>query len=636
QYQVPRIDELYVDAVNGDDVNNGHSSDSPLRTIQRAAEKAGPGTHIFINPGIYNEQVVVPWSGEAGTPIEFTANGTDSVIIDGQSIATDGNGSFFQISRLAHIRVSGIHVRNTDASGIYAYKSNDIHIENCSTFNTFSSGIKARDCDELLIRGNDVRLACNGGGEECLTVASCTNFEVSHNTVHEGPGLYLGGEGICIKGNGGTGSVHHNRVFDLPANYDPAVHEDGEVGIYVGAYSESNYLHNVDVYANVSTTPVGIAVSSEEGGHTDRIGIFNNLVYNCYSTGIEITNWVVPNTGPKTNIWIENNTVVNCGHHTSGGWPVGQGIFIESKHPDDDNYIIRNNIVGNCLEFQIRVCAEALPHTVINHNLLQGWLATSPEDVTGSDSVLADPLFVDAGSGDYRLYGTSPAVDTGNNNAGSGEFDIRDEARLQNNGIDIGAHEWTLGLDPGPVNTNLDIENLRLDTGDIRCYDAASTITIPENGTTASLGSGSSTVFIAGQAIRFLPGFRAETGCDMLASITSTGNFCDLGWTEQESTLANEKSKTALNPNMLLSRTIQPDIRLFPNPGYGRFFLKGDKVLSETTVSVYHSDGSRIYQQIFSSCGSFEVELTVPGNGIYFVKIVSNKQQLVKKIISIQ
>ncbi|MCF8266127.1 MAG: DUF5123 domain-containing protein, partial [Melioribacteraceae bacterium] len=68
--------------------------------------------------------------------------------------------------------------------------------------------------------------------------------------------------------------------------------------------------------------------------------------------------------------------------------------------------------------------------------------------ITTNNNITSNPLFVDAVNHDYRLYGNSPAVNTGNNSYNSSSTDIRGKDRIQNTTIDMGAYEWTSGVDP--------------------------------------------------------------------------------------------------------------------------------------------------------------------------------------------
>ena len=73
-------------------------------------------------------------------------------------------------------------------------------------------------------------------------------------------------------------------------------------------------------------------------------------------------------------------------------------------------------------------------------------------DVMGTPSpvncITTAPMFADASNNDYRIYGNSPCANTGNNSDNTEPYDIRGQARIQDNTIDMGAYEWTLGIDP--------------------------------------------------------------------------------------------------------------------------------------------------------------------------------------------
>jgi hypothetical protein len=83
-FQVPRVDDLWVDAEYGDDDNDGLTSTTAFATIQRAADLAGPGTTVHILPGIYRETVWPAMSGSAAEPAVYRAeDGPGTAIIRG-------------------------------------------------------------------------------------------------------------------------------------------------------------------------------------------------------------------------------------------------------------------------------------------------------------------------------------------------------------------------------------------------------------------------------------------------------------------------------------------------------------------------------------------------------------------------
>ncbi len=67
----------------------------------------------------------------------------------------------------------------------------------------------------------------------------------------------------------------------------------------------------------------------------------------------------------------------------------------------------------------------------------------------GTGNINSDPMFIDSASGDLRLYGVSPCVNTGENSYNPETYDIRGQVRIQDTAIDMGCYEWTDGTDPG-------------------------------------------------------------------------------------------------------------------------------------------------------------------------------------------
>lgn len=83
-FQVPRVDDLWVDAENGNDDNDGLTAGTAFRTIQPAADLAGPGTTVHILPGVYRETVHPAMSGSAAESVLYVAeNGPGTAVIRG-------------------------------------------------------------------------------------------------------------------------------------------------------------------------------------------------------------------------------------------------------------------------------------------------------------------------------------------------------------------------------------------------------------------------------------------------------------------------------------------------------------------------------------------------------------------------
>jgi hypothetical protein len=83
-FQIRRMDDLWVDAVDGDDGADGLTADTAFRTIQMAANLAGPGTTVHIGPGVYRESVVPAMSGNSAERSLFLAqDGPGTAVIRG-------------------------------------------------------------------------------------------------------------------------------------------------------------------------------------------------------------------------------------------------------------------------------------------------------------------------------------------------------------------------------------------------------------------------------------------------------------------------------------------------------------------------------------------------------------------------
>lgn len=80
------LSSFYV-STGGNDTNAG-SLARPFRTIQRAANIAGPGDTVFVRGGTYRETVRPSRSGSGGAPISFKAYNNENVTISGADVVS--------------------------------------------------------------------------------------------------------------------------------------------------------------------------------------------------------------------------------------------------------------------------------------------------------------------------------------------------------------------------------------------------------------------------------------------------------------------------------------------------------------------------------------------------------------------
>jgi hypothetical protein len=240
------------------------------------------GDTVWIAPGTYRPtaQIRPARSGTATTPITYRAQPGGEVIVDGQRTlpAASTREGLFSVVNRSWIVVDGLRFINSGWAGVFVRYSDNVIVQNCSTFQTAASGIIAANSSHIRFIGNTVQRACiaaNGDTNECITIASVNTFEVAYNTVFDRlTDPNNGGEGIDVKNASSNGSVHHNRVYDL--------------------------------------FRVGINVASEEGGTVDRVRIHDNGFADCRNgPGIRLAGYL--DNGPLREVDVFNTTVVRCG-----------------------------------------------------------------------------------------------------------------------------------------------------------------------------------------------------------------------------------------------------------------------------------------------------------------------------------
>jgi len=162
------------------------------------------------------------------------------------------------------------------------------------------------------------------------------------------------------------------------------------------------------------------------------------------------------------------------------------------------------------------------------------------------------------------------------------------------------------------------------------CFNALQTITVAGGGTTVDFESGSTVDLIAGQSIRFLPGFHSHNGSQMNAWITTDGTFCEGGpapivaQPESKSSYYDEVPENSVGTQKL--------VKVFPNPNNGTFTLELTN-FENAIVSVYSISGAKLLQVAVNAPSMLPINLPNLVNGIYFLKVNDSDKQYVTKFI---
>jgi parallel beta-helix repeat protein len=307
----------YYVSPTGSDSNPGTEA-QPWRTIQKAADTLVAGDTVYIKAGTYQERVIPQNSGSAGNYIVYAAYPGHTVTIDGAGITLpEWWGGLFDVSEKSYIEISGLRIINAGPHlnnvGILVDESSHIIVEGNTTYNTTSSGIGVWGSDNIIIDHNEVELACNGGEQECITVAGTDTFEIKNNHVHHGGPGTNGGEGIDAKDGSSFGRIFQNHV-----------HHVVRVGIYVDAWDKHTY--NIEVFGNVvhDIPGNGFALASEMGGLLENIKLYNNVAYNNQWCGVHLHECCTDHR-PVHDVKVINNTFYDNGWELWGG-----GILVEN------------------------------------------------------------------------------------------------------------------------------------------------------------------------------------------------------------------------------------------------------------------------------------------------------------------
>ena len=443
---------FYV-ALDGSDTNPGNEK-APFASIQRGLLELKPGDTLYLRGGLYaiESNVVVKAQGTPDAWITVAGYPGEKPVLDGSKIkgSVEDNNEYeytiFQFDDAAHVRVKNIHVRNSWGSGFRTYPtyikepsldiqkaleattydqhgSRHIDIIGCSSANTYGPGIGIWHSEHVKVMGCEVTGANNldrrrstrparEAPHEAISIAAVSYFEVAYNHVHHG---YK--EGIDVKETSRHGVVHHNYIHDMKRQ---GLYADS----WFGLLGDVEFHHNV-----VHDCEWGIAISAESGvGAPSKvvdIRIHHNLLYNNRASGVFFSVW--GNDLWREDVAIWNNTIVNNGTVVHWAGPTG-GIDIRSRKVR--RLTVVNNIISHNRAFEVASVIDPVKEAqvikdqsiVISHNLMLSGhdqtkehkgLYPNPHLYLGNHVLMADPLFLDVDSGDFRLSPDSPAVQSG-------------------------------------------------------------------------------------------------------------------------------------------------------------------------------------------------------------------------------
>ncbi len=390
----------YYAFTTGNDSNSGTSVGSPKRTINAGIALLSAGDTLLLR-GIFDEGIEnsVPSGTSWSNKVRIAAYPGETVWLK-PLVAFVGNNGFvieFTTTR-QYIEFDGI---NLDAT-FMPYIA--VHFDNFGGANP----------NHIRMQNAEI-IAGPTGGAGTVTIASNDN-EFIRLTVHGG--------GIP----GGCGILCTNYAF------------------YLGG--SRNLVEYCDIY---DTTTAGVQIFNGGGGSADNNIVRYNRIHDITKSG-DVRLWGV--------IVVGNNNEVHTNLIYRLNFPYGSsnaGVYV--FHGIGTK--IYGNTIYDCTTDGIYLNSSSVSATDVRNNIV--FSVSGDNFVDGGAGTVADhnllgtdPLFVNAGAGDFRLQAGSPAIDAGATIA-TIATDIVGTLRPKGAAYDIGAYEYTTTVSPPAAPTGLHI-----------------------------------------------------------------------------------------------------------------------------------------------------------------------------------
>ncbi len=593
----------YYVAKTGNNSYNGTSLSTPWKTMSYAANHVVAGDIVYIKAGNYgSEQVIFPISGTATAPISFIGykdNPTETPVLLYNSYKTslDGNimptlydsilplltgasrasGTGIKIIDKKYIIIKNIQITNY-AEGLLGYGSANYNIvENVITTNT--GNVDVNDSGKGINFGTEVvpgGYKANGNTiKNCIVFNSCS-------------------EGITIYGNNNT--VENSRVYSNDnstsfSSIDYYIVVKGNNNNVKGCYIKRilgtpNPLYNQHVGH-------GIGVK----GRNDKVLCTGNTFENCTSVNLAGGGFYVRHRGVKGNTFTNctsnggvgflvrdgasNNEFVNC---TSKNCDAGIR-FMDSSEDDSAQYAGRHNVFANCI-------FKKSTYAIDFNNYSLSSLADS--------NVIVNCIFYDA---DY-LFQTE-----------------RDNAK--NKMINCIISDVT-NLKTGSKQLNFDFSFCDF-------YNNGNGLPLPEGGGNIALDP----LFVNAVGGNF--NLQATSPCidrgarlacttiDRVGIARPQGCYYDMGAYEFIKTCSKN-----MTPSGTENNSVNKSYMVYPNPTEGNFTIEANDL---QWIEVYNINGQKIYSVNKIKNNKTSIDLSKAPKGIYFVKIKSNTETVIEKIV---
>ena len=224
----------------------------------------------------------------------------------------------------------------------------------------------------------------------------------------------------------------------------------------------------------------------------------------------------------------------------------------------------------------------------------------------------------------YLSGGTSLAFNNTSN--GGGDCEYADE--LGNVLTDTPTATFYHDGSISQLSSVLNLNNITVGSGQVKCYNATQLINVAGNGTTFLVQTGGNVTMISGDNILIEPGTTVQLGGYLMDYITTTQQYC-----------INPSFPSVLKDNVPAQfSAVHPGNDLFtvyPNPTADRFTLElnAEKLTDNPTVTIYGLLGEPVLKETVEGNGKKEFSLSGKPNGIYIIRVNSGNFSGIEKIV---
>lgn len=170
--------------------------------------------------------------------------------------------------------------------------------------------------------------------------------------------------------------------------------------------------------------------------------------------------------------------------------------------------------------------------------------------------------------------------------------------------------------------------------GSNECFGAYDTIFVAGDGGPVVFESGSEVNLIAGKAIKLLPGFTAETGSRLYASITKDSTYCHGKDSPLQEITVNKSKSSPLTEKQFTNEEFEQSIKVYPNPCSGSFIIELSGFCDKADIEIVNISGSSIYKGVINVDPKQIVSFGLKERGIYILRLRCRDKVFCRKLIN--